>query len=187
VLDDSLFVAHFSTEIDEVGKYNAITGAKIKAKFVTQGLDGPNGLAVLGNTLFVSSIGGTGTVGKYNAITGAVINATFITALDRPPTAIAVKPKAHEHGYGVVDELFVADRDTVGKYDATTGKVINAKFITGLHDPRGLAVLGDTLFVTNFESGGDSGTVGKYDATTGATINAKFITGLEQPQGIAVK
>jgi hypothetical protein len=191
VLDDSLFVTNDYFDINEVGKYNAITGAVIKAKFITRGLYGPNGLAVLDKTLFVSSIGGTGptgTVGKYNAVTGAVINAILITGLDRP-TAIAVKAKAHEHGYGVVDELFVAARDgTVGKYDATTGGAIKAKFITGLHEPSALAVLGDTLFVASLGDGRDgSGTVGTYDAKTGDAIKAKFITGLDLPQGIAVK
>jgi hypothetical protein len=191
VLDDSLFVAHFDFDIDEVGKYNASTGAPIKVKFITRGLNGPIGLAVLGNTLFVLNLGGTspsGTVGKYDAIKGAVINATLITGLDRP-SALAVKAKA-EHGFGVVDEVFVADRDgTVSKYDAKTGGAINAPFIKGLHEPSALAVLGDTLFVASLGDGSqeDSGTVGTYNAKTGEAINAKFITGLNNPSGLAVK
>jgi hypothetical protein len=47
----------------------------------------------------------------------------------------------------------------VSEYDAKTGEVINANFITGLSRPVALAVKGNTLFVTN-ENGG---TVGKYD------------------------
>ena len=71
----------------------------------------------------------------------------------------------------------------VGEYDATTGAAINASFITGLRNPFGLAVLGNTLFVANFSSG----TVGKYDATTGAAISPSFITQLNEPAGLAVK
>jgi hypothetical protein len=69
----------------------------------------------------------------------------------------------------------------VSEYNATTGEVINASFITGLIDPAGLAVKGNTLFVAN-----SGGFVGKYDATTGAAINPGFITGLSQPFGLAL-
>jgi glucose/arabinose dehydrogenase len=71
----------------------------------------------------------------------------------------------------------------VSEYDATTGAVINASLITGLSNPGGLAVKGNTLFVAN----SDGGTVGKYDATTGGAINPGFITGLETPSGIALR
>ena len=68
--------------------------------------------------------------------------------------------------------------NTVAEYDATTGAIINAAFITqGLNNPTGLAVDGNNhLFVAN-GSNGNGTTVGEYDATTGATINAAFING----------
>src|SRR5260221_13034286 len=69
----------------------------------------------------------------------------------------------------------------VGKYDGTTGAAISPSFITGLSFPRGLAVLGNTLFVSNETDN----TVGKYDATTGAAIIPNFITGLSEPLGLA--
>jgi hypothetical protein len=72
----------------------------------------------------------------------------------------------------------------VGEYNATTGAVINANFITGLELPRGLAVSGNNLFVTNW--GAPYSTVGEYDATTGAAMNANFATGLNTPGGLAV-
>ena len=42
------------------------------------------------------------------------------------------------------NNLFVANyaSGTVGQYNATTGTVINANFITGLNLPNGLAVSG---------------------------------------------
>jgi DNA-binding beta-propeller fold protein YncE len=77
-----------------------------------------------------------------------------------------------------------SDIGTVGKYDASTGAVINANFITGLKkDPVALALSGNRVFVANFLSG----TVSECDATTGAVINANFITGLNFPLAIAVR
>jgi hypothetical protein len=82
--------------------------------------------------------------------------------------------------------LYVAQaNNTVGKYNATTGAVINAYFITGLNDaPMALAVSGNNLFVAS--GGYGTGTVAEYDATTGAAINANFITGLGSSFGLAV-
>lgn len=58
------------------------------------------------------------------------------------------------------------------RYDATTGAVMNGKFITGLQDPVALALSDDDLFIANL---GGSG--GKYKAATGAAISSSFITG----------
>jgi WD40 repeat protein len=63
----------------------------------------------------------------------------------------------------------------VSEYDAKTGKVIAANFITGLELPANLLVSGDNLFVTSW--GGATGSVGKYDAETGAAINQNLISG----------
>ena len=124
-----LYVTEFagSPLIGVVGKYDAKTGAAINASFIT-GLNGPAGLAVLGNTLFVARNAGN-TVGKYDA----------------PPPEAAISPQLHHRaartrrtrGVGLGNTLFVANRDgnTVGKYDATTGAAINASFITGLNTP----------------------------------------------------
>jgi hypothetical protein len=77
---------------------------------------------------------------------------------------------------------------TVGKYDVNTAGAINPGFITGLSGPEGLALSGNSLFVTNLNGGAvGTGTVGNYDANTGTAINANFNTGLSEPEGIAVK
>src|ERR1700758_3714909 len=96
-------------------------------------------------------------------------------------TALGVMPK------NACAQLYVTSRPgsgagVVSEYDASTGKVINANFITGLDGPDGLAVLGNTLFVANQ----GNGAVGKYDAKTGAAISPGFITGLNFPRGLAV-
>ena len=54
----------------------------------------------------------------------------------------------------------------VREYDASTGAVINAKFITGLQQPVALALSDDDLFVANM-----GGSVGKYNAATGVAIS----------------
>jgi len=76
--------------------------------------------------------------------------------------------------------LYVANSDPstvqqrVGAYNATTGAVINASFITGLgldSTPAGLALSGNNLLVADsFDH------VQEYNATTGAAINTSFIT-----------
>jgi DNA-binding beta-propeller fold protein YncE len=68
----------------------------------------------------------------------------------------------------------------VGEY-TTSGATINASLIMGLSSPRGVAVSGSDLFVTN----SFTGTIGEY-TTSGSTVNASLITGLHGPVGIAV-
>ena len=79
-----------------------------------------------------------------------------------------------------------ANTGTVGTYDATTGAVINAKFITGVNDAGAIMLSGNTLFLANNGLFGTNGEVGTYNATTGAAINANLITGLTFPDAFAL-
>lgn len=63
---------------------------------------------------------------------------------------------------------------TVSEYNAATGDVINARLISQLSAPNGLAVEGNILYVAN-----EDGTVGKYDSATGKAINSRLITGTQ--------
>jgi WD40 repeat protein len=164
-----------------VGKYDAITGATINASFIT-GVS-PIGLAVdnFEEHLFVVSFGTPGTVGEYDATTGALINANFVTGLDKPAALALTRPTTEPF---LPSFLFVStsvDPGIVGKYNATTGATINARFITGATGAFGLALSGNTLFVTLLING----TVSKYSAKTGALISANFITGVGLPYAIA--
>jgi WD40 repeat protein len=80
------------------------------------------------------------------------------------------------------DDLFVANGNdgTVGQYDAKTGNVINATFITGLASPSpcGLGRLGNSLFVTDTVGN----VLGKYSAKTGKSSGTVAVT---YPYGIA--
>lgn len=72
--------------------------------------------------------------------------------------------------------------NSVSEYDATTGQVLNANFITGVNEPEALSLSGNDLYVVN----GGSSTVGVYNATTGAAINANLFTEINIPEGILV-
>ena len=70
----------------------------------------------------------------------------------------------------------------VSEYNASTGALIKADFITGLSTPNALLLSGSDLLVAN-----EAGSVGKYNASTGAAINQSFITGTNfQPIGLAL-
>ena len=60
---------------------------------------------------------------------------------------------------------------------------MNRALISGLDVPIGIAVSGESLYVTNLFGG--FGTIGKY-TTSGATVNAALVSGLPAPQAIAV-
>jgi DNA-binding beta-propeller fold protein YncE len=127
-----LYVASPSKAVNLVSKFSETRGDPLKIAFIVT-VDGPWGLALADDFLFVSNIRNR-TVGKYNAITGAVINASFIMT---PGTPTGLALDQHDR------YLFVATRnlntETVGEYDATTGAVIDASFIK-LYYPLGLAV-----------------------------------------------
>ena len=59
---------------------------------------------------------------------------------------------------------------TVGTYDTDTGAAIDPSLFTGISSAAGLALSGNTLFVTDGRLG--DGSVSTYDATTGATIQS---------------
>ena len=72
-----------------VGTYNATSGAPIKQNLVT-GLSRPEGIATLGNTVFVSILAsGLGNVATYDATSGDPIKPSFITGM-RSPYGLAV-------------------------------------------------------------------------------------------------
>jgi hypothetical protein len=79
-----------------------------------------------------------------------------------------------------------AGSGTIAEYNAKTGELINASFITDLNTPYQIAVLDGNyprLFVTNITTE----TVGEYDAKTGAVINLAFISVAAEIVGVAVR
>jgi WD40 repeat protein len=118
--------------------------------------------------------------------TGVTLNArallrVLLVVLTTWTAFLAMPGRAHA-------QLYVSSRTTgiISEYNATTGAVINANFITGLTAPEALLLSGDNLFVVNNGSG-SGGWVGKYNATTGAAISQSFITGTDfYPSGLAL-
>jgi phosphodiesterase/alkaline phosphatase D-like protein len=170
VSGNTLFVTNLGTSA--VNAYDTTTGAAIPGKFIT-GLPGPTGLSTLNGILYVTDAAGD--TAEYNTNNGTVtlINANFFNGLS---------------GSGFVisgNDLFALNYwdGSVVQYNATTGALINAKFITGLQNPTGITISGNNLYVANYAS------LGEYNATTGATIQTKLIPTLStggEPVGIAV-
>jgi len=164
-----------------VGLYNANSGKAINAQFIT-GLSKPTGLAVAGNTLYVSSFIPNGTVSAYTANTGAPAPGfTTIPGLSQQ-TGLAVAG-------GI---LYVASFGTnimkggvIGTYNANSGEAINPTLITQLSGPSGVIVTGGTLFVSN-EFGG---TIGEYTVSgdgKNAIPTGSITTGMTGPSGLAL-
>ncbi len=165
----------------KIGEYTT-AGATVNASLVT-GLSYPEGLAISGGNLYVSTLYGglgvndTGTVTEYTA-SGTPVGGFGISGLN-DPIGIAVSG----------GDLFVTNLTSnspltgeVEEYNATTGALINASFVTGLSDPLGIAVSGGDLFVTDE----GRGTIGEYNASTGVAINPSLVTGLSSVDAIAV-
>jgi hypothetical protein len=120
-----------------VSEYDEVTGQLINANFIT-GLSGPNELVLSGDILFVANQDGS--AGKYDARTGAATTQSFITGTNFEPVGLALSGANFITGLGypyqlavLGDKLFVTDggAPAVGEYDARTGAVINATFISG--------------------------------------------------------
>ena len=90
----------------------------------------PRGFALAGDHLFVADYG-NGKVGEYSASTGAAINASFIQ-FSNSPSGLAL----------LDDRLFVASfaQGNIEEYSVTTGSLTHHKVVTGLFNPRSLAV-----------------------------------------------
>jgi hypothetical protein len=187
VSGDNLLVSNWNG-FNSVSEY-AVSGASVAVPLLHDVQQGVGGIAVSGADMFISNYLGT-TVSEYTA-NGALVNSSFITL------------KVEAGPYGIVvsgNDLFVAVNEFnkgagagyISEYDATTGALINANFITGLNQPEGIAISGNDLFVVN--NGDDNnaagpltnGTVGEYDLTTGAAINSALVAGMNQPVAVAV-
>jgi hypothetical protein len=170
---NTLYVGSF---IDSsVSTYDATTGQLINANFIAAPAmpGGACSLLVAGSNLYVA-YQTTATVMAYDATTGAV-KPGFSTITGQSAPFV--------RGLALLDDhLFVANLSSdgsVSEYDAATGTVINASFVSGLSFPGALAVSDNHLFVTH------SGTVSKFDATTGASVSSDFITGFGTPVSLA--
>jgi DNA-binding beta-propeller fold protein YncE len=167
----SLYVGNNPGGPGKISKYTT-TGATVNANFIT-GLADIRGMALSDDGTMIYILN-AGAVGVYDAITGATINGSLVSGFLSASDIVASG-----------SDLYVADGETntIGKF-TTAGVTVNAALITGLNDPRGIALSGNgtNLFVVNF----DDGSVGQYDAVTGTAVNAALITGLTNAYSIIV-
>lgn len=80
-------------------------------------------------------------------------------------------------------DIYITDIDdlSISKY-TDSGNIINSPLVAGLDRPRGIAVTGGEIYVTNNSF---YNTIGKY-TTSGATINPTLISSLYNPLSVAI-
>jgi hypothetical protein len=196
VSDGSLFISNWGSG-GSVGEYTT-SGSPLAVPLLTsaprhaggQLVDEPGDMVISGNTMFVSNWGSS-TIAEYTTA-GAIVSLPFIT----------ISSPGEGAPYGIAlsgNDLFVVNEGnfeqgggSIGEYNASTGAVINANFITGLNQPEGITISGNDLFVVNNADDNNAagpltnGSVGEYDVSTGTAINAALVTGLNQPAAVAV-
>jgi hypothetical protein len=186
-------------ENDGVSQYDTKTGALINGKFVAP-LNGPAGMAVSGDKLFVAfSQPTTGfdlaAVNEYNAKTGALIKADFIEVStgypndNSMPGAIAVYGNTILVAYLGAFGPDAQGIDAIGQYDLTTGATMNFTFIP-LPDfgfPASAICVAGTNLYASYDDGTNNIYIGEWDASTGTAINSSLIGPLAYGSfGIAV-
>jgi hypothetical protein len=176
-----------------VAQYNIANGTTINSTLIT-GVQESQQVAVGTNNLYVTNTAVSGGVEEYTltgtpvatpliAVNGANGNGTWGVALSGNDLFVAITGP-------IVNGHWEAGAGSVAEYNATTGALIDASFITGLNVPETLQIVGSNLYVTNNADttiGNNTlGSIGVYDLTTGDPINAALVTGLNQPAGIAI-
>lgn len=125
--------------------------------------------------IYVGNSGSPNAIEEYSTV-GTVINLSFITNVSA--TGIALDSSGRLY-------LTDAARGAVAVY-TVAGTPINTNLITGLNNPRSIALDGNgNIFVAIYGSIPGQGVVGEY-TTAGATVNASLISGLRFPYSIAL-
>lgn len=172
-----LFVADTNAYI--IGEYS---GAGYNPFFIPQGSVPPFvlNLAVTPTHLY-AACSSANVIAEYD-LSGAVVNASFASAGLQWPFGIAVaNNRLYVSNLGPTGGSSADHVGFINVYDATTGALLAANFVTGLDSPYSIAVAGNVLYVAN----ANSATVATYDATTGATLNPAFIAS-DLPCAVAV-
>jgi hypothetical protein len=212
-----LFVADESAET--VGQFDATTGATINSSFISGITNGPRDLKLSGGDLYTTSNSGAvgqynATTGQtinaafqtepdesngiaFSGSSYYVVGFNYINGYT--PAGPAFSDTAGYQPWGVAvlgNDLFVANpghynagQGSIEEYNATTGALVNAAFVTGLFAPEGITISGNTMYVVNNTSAfppENTGSIGEYNATTGAPINTSLVTGLYAPVATAV-
>ncbi|HWB54398.1 MAG TPA: hypothetical protein VG722_09400 [Tepidisphaeraceae bacterium] len=172
-----------------VGEYG-LDGSIIKSSLIT-GLARPRGIASAGSSLFVANYR-TGIVGQYSS-SGVIMNSAVVNGSGEAK-GLAISGTTLFVAVGnQVQEISLADPGITNS--AESGGAANPAVISQLTAtftltwPTGLAVYGDDLFVSNWNSttnANSPGYIAEYDIATGEPIAVPFISNLRTPTGILV-
>jgi hypothetical protein len=177
----NLFIANFNS--GNILKYN-FSGSEVNSLWV--GYTDPYGMAIYGNTLFISQ-----------ATTGAganTINGYSLTTFSSTPTITITANLDNPHGLAVSgNTLYIANGGSglndgeILTFDLVNGGTPTA-LVSGLGRPNGITVYGSTVYVSGAGDGGvDGGTVSAYNASSGLpAVGFTKITGLNDPYGLVV-
>ena len=189
VSGNTLYVSYVYS--NTVLAFDATTGAPITSYPSPAGLNGPTGLSISGNNLYVANFFG-GTLGAYDLTTSVPVPSFIPLVSASTSTGPSFPLVVGNHLYVSYSPFgsgfsFPSEPGTVSEYDATTGApVAGFTTITGLQYPTGLAVSGNTLYVSDT----GNGTVQTYDATTGAFVGTYPLpagpNGQNTPYGLAI-
>jgi len=169
---DSNNVLYVATSLsNNLVTFNTVTGASINPGLIIQaGLI--YNVYINNNTLYIAYGGNSGVIGKYT-LSGTRINEFTLSYLSSPNL---------NYPYGMyVDNntniLYVASNvtKTVGKYNATTGAIIDPGFINASYTVQGIAVdsANDYIYL-----GLMNGIISQYTLSTGLVSNINYATGV---------
>jgi hypothetical protein len=112
---------------NKIGEFDS-TGAVINASFISAGLNEPSAILVYNNNIFVANTNDF-MVAEYT-LSGSLVNSDFISM--NQPDGIA-----ESNGNFFISS---AGLNGVSEYNADTGALVNANFITGLNVPSEIAI-----------------------------------------------
>jgi outer membrane protein assembly factor BamB len=182
----SLFVPNYGDR--SIAKIDIKSGAG-NDRFITALRHGPpaypTALALKGNLLFVANgdvnSNGKFYISEFNADTGELIDANFIQLLAGLEPALGLAIKGDVLYVSCFSESPKRVKGGVYTYNATTGELINSPFVS-VHQPYGIAVSGNILFVASFHDFA----IYEYDASTGAELSDYIYVGT-QPENLAIR
>jgi len=175
-----LFVADSFTGV--VGEYN-LNGTVVNPSLIT-GLAGARDIVESGGHLFITIYGNNGKIVEYNLDGTQVGAGPLVSGLLFPVGLAASGDGAH---------LFVVTNldSRVYEFDSSTGLQVPSFSLVTLHNPEGITMSGDTLFVTSAgNSAPGAGALSEYILDPSlATVTSSMpsvITGLNSPLDVAV-
>ncbi len=190
--DGNLYVSSFRS--DKILRYNATTGAFLdvfaSGTGTANGLNGPNGLLFIGNSLYVTTQGSVADAdGNVSFVFDSQVLRYDSLAAGSTPIVFAPQPTPDPASFGFVSflglalapngDLYVSDfANSIRRYNLTTGTLVetlstnytgttpSSNFIGNL----AFSTTGD-LYVAGFDVNTEIGAVIRYDGSSGTPVS----------------